>query len=445
MNQSSSRRECLKSIAAATAFTVLPSRLARSYQANEKLNVAMIGVAHIGRVNRLWLKKGRGGSQEPWPAPNIVALCDVDQNYIAEAAPDHPGAKTWTDYRKMLDGQKEIDAVVVSTPDHTHAVISMTAMKHGKHVCTEKPLAHSVFEARTLASAAKKHGVATQLDNEGHAADSMRTIVELTRSGLIGAVHEVHIWEKLSYHPQGQRVTKPVPTNLDWDLWLGPAPYRDYHDGLHPFTWRRWWDFGTAVLGDFGCHFFDAAFWALQLGHPETVEAESEGCTQEKCPKWSIVTYRFPARGEGQSPVTLRWFDGGKLPPLPEELPREYNWPSGGSIFIGTEGKLLVQGTSTFRLLPQEKFKDFEPPAPYLPRVPRNDHKLDWLRACQGGPPASSNFADYGGPLAEAVLLGNVAVRAGKQIEWDPVNLRAKNAPEADQYIRREYRKGWNL
>jgi predicted dehydrogenase len=295
MRRSVSRRDYLKATAAtAAAVTVVPAGLVRGSRANDKINVACVGVAHIGRVNRLWLRDGRpprrGSGPESPPrrdeaGTNIVALCDVDGRYLAEAAREHPGASRWTDFRRMLVHQKDIDAVMVSTPDHTHAVISMMAIKLGKHVATEKPLTHSVYEARALAQAAKKHGVATQLDNEGHGSGQMRRLVELVRSGIIGEVSDVHIWSRLSYHPAPRPPARPAPEHLDWDLWLGPAPRRDYHDGLHPQRWRRWWDFGTSVLGDFGCHFFDAPYWALNLGHPTTVEAESEGSTRKACPR----------------------------------------------------------------------------------------------------------------------------------------------------------------
>jgi len=450
MEGSMTRREWLASSAAA-AFAFLPAGSARGYAANDRIDIACVGVMNIGRVDRLWLRDGRPpGSPRPgWPggnpATNIVALCDVDERHLGEASRDHPGAATYRDFRVMLERQREIDAVMVATPDHTHAVISMAAMKLGKHVCTEKPLTHSVYEARALAEAAKAHRVVTQLDNEGHGAEEMRRLVELVRSGEIGEVGEVHVWSSVSYHPKGRPPDRPAPEHLDWDLWLGPAPQTNYRDGLHPCAWRHWWDFGTAALGDFGCHFFDACFWALQLGHPTSVEAESDGGTKEKCPKWTIVRYRFPARGDGLPPVTLTWFDGGKYPPRPEDLPRDFKWPGGGSILIGTKGKILIDGTSRFRIISKEREREIRPPAPTLLRAPEGDHKLDWLRACRGGPPAGSNFPDYAGPLAEVVLLGNVAVRTAKRFEWDPVNLKAKGVPEADPYIRREYRKGWSL
>ncbi|OHB66393.1 MAG: oxidoreductase, partial [Planctomycetes bacterium RBG_13_63_9] len=300
--------------------------------------------------------------------------------------------------------------------------------------------------ARALGEAARKYNVATQMDNEGHAGEGLRRVVEWVQSDAIGPVAEVHIWTDRPIWPQAvpeRPPAKPVPAHLDWDLWLGPAPYRDYHDGLHPFNWRGYWDFGTGALGDMGCHFFDVVYWALKLGHPTTVEAISEGNNQETGPKWSIVTYQFPARGDDLPPVTLKWYDGHKLPPRPKELAEGRKLPTNGSMFVGGKGTILVDDTGGGRLIPEEKMEAFKPPEPFLPRSP--GHKIEWLRACQGGEPASSNFTDYGGPMTEVVLLGNVALRAGKKIEWDGANLRATNAPEADQYVRREYRKGWEL
>jgi predicted dehydrogenase len=437
MRSQITRRRFLQSGVAFGVFTILPSGLARGYAANEKVNVGIIGVGGQGAVNRKWIQKD---------GANIVALCDVDSRNVATALKDHPEASIWADFREMLEKQKEIDAVMISTPDHLHAPASMMAMRLGKHVCTEKPLTHSVYEARMLAEAARKYRVATQLDNEGHSSEGLRLAVEWLKSGAIGKVREVHIWTDRPIWPQGvaQRpASRPAPGYLNWDLWLGPAPAREFHPGLHPFNWRGYWDFGTGALGDMGCHFFDSAFWALQLGYPSTVEAICEGNSRETGPNWSIITYQFPERGKDLPPVTLKWYDGGKLPPRPEELEKDRKLPGNGQLFVGDTGKLLVGGTSGPRLIPDEKMNDFKRPAPFVPRSV--GHKLEWLLACKGGAPAGSNFPDYGGPLAEVVLLGNVALRSGKRIEWDPVSLRARNAPEADQYIRREYRKGWEM
>jgi predicted dehydrogenase len=442
------RRDFLKSTATtAAAFTILPGGLARAYAANEKVNVACVGVGNMGAGNRHELKS---------LGANIVGLCDVDSNTLATAAKEHPEAKLWADFREMLEKQqKEIDAVMVSTPDHIHFPAAMLAMKLGKGVDVEKPMAHTVWEARQMAEAARKYKVATQMDNENHSADGLRSLVEWIKSDAIGAVREVHIWSDRPIWPQGiaQRpASRPVPANLNWDLWLGPAPQRDYHDHLHPFAWRGWWDFGCGALGDMGCHFFDSAFWALELGSPTSVEAVQEGNSTETGPKWAIVTYEFPARkgkggpqeGKDLPPVTVKWYDGHKLPPRPDELESDRKLPPNGSLFVGEKGKILVSDASSPRLIPEAKMQEFKRPEPFLGRI-QGGHKQDWLNAVKGGPPAGCDFGLYGGPLAEVVLLGNVAVRVGRKIEWDAANLKAKNAPEADPYLRREYRKGWEF
>ena len=290
MSDRISRRKLLKAAGAATAITLLPEGLARGYAANETVNLGIIGTGGMGRGNRLWFKRIGGN--------NIVALGDVDHKRLEGSLKDHPGAKTYVDYRKMLDEQKNIDAVMVSTPDHHHFPASMLAIKLGKGVCTEKPLTHSVWEARQLALAAAQYKVATQMDNEAHASEGLRRCVEWIQSGAIGKVREVHIWTDRPIWPQGIKErppVKPAPQGLEWDLWIGPAPYRDYHDHLHPFAWRGWWDFGTGALGDMGCHFWDSAVWGLKLGHPDTVEAVHEGNSEETAPLWSVVTYQFPA------------------------------------------------------------------------------------------------------------------------------------------------------
>ena len=447
------RRELLKSTAAAAALTIVASRSSMTYAANDTVNVGIVGAGGQGGVNRKWLK-GDGA--------NIVALCDVDSKAVEKALPDHPGAKTYSDFRKMLETQKEIDGIMVSTADHTHAVISMTAMKLGKGVCTEKPLTHSIWEARQLAEAARKYKVATQHDNENHAESGVRRLVEAVQAGAVGTVKEVYIWSDRPIWPQGiakRPPSKPVPANLNWDVWLGPAPFREYHDGLHPFSWRGYWDFGTGALGDMGCHFWDSAVWSMKLSDAKTigVEAEQEGNSDETGPHWSTVTFKFGPRG-ALPPITVKWLDGRKptkaadgsvkynipnLPPRPEELEPDRKMPSNGSMFIGDKGTILVSDATSWHIVPEEKMKAFKKPDQTIPTSP--GHKKEWLQAIKGGPPAMSNFADSGGPLAELVLLGNLAVRTGERFEWDPVNLKAKNCPKADQYVRREYRKGWEL
>ena len=452
-----SRRSFLETAAAATTLTLLPAGRARTYAANENVALGMIGVGGMGQGNRLHFKG--------LPGCSIIGLCDVDRKRLPAAEKDHPGAKSFVDYRKMLEELKELDAVMVSTPDHQHFPASMLAMKLGKAVSTEKPLAHSVWEARQLALAAAKYKVATQHDHEGHAREGLRRLVEWVQSGAIGAVREAHIWTDRPIWPQGLKQrppTKPVPEGLEWDLWIGPAPYRDYHEHLHAFAWRGWWDFGCGALGDMGCHFWDSAVWSLKLGHPDTIEAEQEGNSEETGPNWSVITYQFPARGDtsaplsaGLPPVTVKWWDGHKpgpdgkkvqnLPPRPPELEADRKLPTNGSMFIGEKATIVCADTDSPRIVPEAKMKEFKPPAPFLPRAPNNDHKLEWIQAIKGGKPAGSDFALYGGHLAEVVLLGNVAVRVGKKIEWDGANLKAKNCPEADRFLRREYRKGWDF
>lgn len=453
MSHRMTRRAFLRTTAAAgAAVTIAPAHAARTYEANERVNVAFIGSGgmgggNLGHISRLKTAQGT-------PLANVVGLCDVDRKRLGSAHGGHPKARTFVDFRKMLtEMQKGIDAVMVSTPDHTHYPASAMAIKLGIAVSTEKPLTHSIWEARELGRLAKEHKVVTQHDHEGHARAGLRKGVEWIKSGVIGTVREVHIFTNRPIWPQGIAKRPPaqaVPKNLEWDLWIGPAPYRDYHRHLHPFAWRGWWDFGTGALGDMGCHFFDLAFWALDLGeglkvsdkHPIVISAEHEGRSKETYPNWSIVTLKFPARGK-LPPVTVKWYDGGKLPTPPPEFPKDRKFPNNGSMFIGDKGPMLVYNTDGVRLLPESKMKGFKGPEPFLPRP--GDHKKEWLLAVRGEAKASSNFTDYGGPLAEVVLLGNLAVAAGKTVEWDSVHLQARGAPEVSHIIRREYRKGWEV
>jgi predicted dehydrogenase len=436
------RRAFLGSAAASTlAFTFLPRRV---FGANERLNVACIGVGG----------KGAGEVRDlAATGSNIVALCDVDEERGARMFKQFPDAKRFTDFRVMLEQQKDIDAVTVSTPDHTHATASVMAMKLGKHVYCQKPLTHSIHEARVMAETALKHKVATQMGNQAHAGEPIRRAVELVRAGVIGPVHEVHCWTNRPIWPQGiasRLPAQPVPSTLDWDLWLGPAPQRDYNEGYVPFNWRGWWDFGTGALGDMACHIMDMPYWALDLGAPTSVEAQSEGGTAESPPWWATITYEFPARGQ-QPPVKFVWHDGHKgadhraapqnFPPddvLQGENPRRWD-----VALIGKKGRMYFNRSNTnWVITPQTLLADFASPEPSLPRVANEDE--EWVAACKGGPAALSNFS-YAGPFTEMVLLGNVAIRAGKKITWDAANLKCPSAPEADQYLRREYRKGWTL
>ena len=435
-----SRRQFLGGAAgAAFAVTIVPPHVLGGEAGtppSDKLNFACVGVG------------GRAGAHvDAAGGQNLVAMCDVDKDRLGNQAKRFPKAKTYTNYRKMLDEvAKDIDAVFVATPDHHHAFATMAAIKRGKHVYCEKPLTHSVWEARQVAEAARKAKVATQMGNQGHSTEGPRLLTEWIAAGAIGKVTEVHIWTDRPgrWWPQGFKerpATKPLPANLDWEQWIGPAPYRDYHEHLHPFQWRGWWDFGTCALGDIGCHAMAPVFMALKLGAPTAIEAETSGNFPDCGPNWSIIRYDFPARG-GMAPVKLVWYDGGKIPPRPEELEKERNWGDNGTLLVGDKGKILYDGTP--RIIPETKMKEFKLPPKDLPRVPNGNHHEDWFIACKGGRPACSNF-DFAGPLAEAVLAGNVAIRVGKRLEWDGPNMKATNAPEADKYIRRDYRKGWSL
>jgi len=406
----------------------------------ERLNIACIGCG------------GRGSSDvNGVSSQNIVALCDVDEERAAETFAKYPKARKFKDFRRMLDRMdKEIDAVIVSAPDHIHYSAAMMAILKGKHVFIEKPLTHSIWEARQLARAARLQGVATQMGIQGHAKEGARLLREWVWAGAIGPVHEVHIWTDRPIWPQGlerpQEMPQP-PRTLDWDLWLGTAPARPYHSAYLPFNWRGWWDFGTGALGDMGCHMMDAVYTALKLGAPTSVEAVSSPVNEESAPNWSIVTYQFPARG-GMPPVKLTWYDGGKQPPRPKDLEPERELPKTGQLLIGEKGSIL-DGTSyceSPRIIPESKMRDYLPnrPRKKLLRIPNANHYEEWILACKGGRPAGANL-EYSGPFTEMVLLGNLAIRTSKKIEWDAVNMRAIDNPEADQYIRTEYRKGWGV
>jgi hypothetical protein len=391
---------------------------------------------------------GRGaGDLHELESENIIALCDVDDKHAARVFRKYPDAKKYRDFRRMLDRQKNIDAVMVATPDHTHAVIAMTAIRMGKHVYCEKPLAHSIYEVRKLTDAARAAGVATQLGNQGQASEGTRLVCEFIWSDAIGPVREIHSWCNRPISPRGidrPTETPPVPETLDWDLWLGPAPRRPYHPCYHPFSWRGWWDFGTGVLGDIGCHQFAAIFRALKLGYPMSVEACSSGVNSETAPLASIVRYEFPARGD-MPPLKLTWYDGGLMPARPEELQEGLRFGNADdNLFIGDKGKMLGH-----RLIPETRSKEYGRPPRVLPRSP--GHHKEWISACKGGEPAGSNF-DVSGPLTEVVLLGNVALRMSQQLYekglklyYDGPNMEVTNLPEANKYIHSKYRDGWTL
>ncbi|HUS71581.1 MAG TPA: Gfo/Idh/MocA family oxidoreductase [Sedimentisphaerales bacterium] len=434
-----SRRGFMSGAAAVAAFTIVPRHVlggAGSTAPSEKLNIAGIGVGGQG-----------GGDLGAVSSENIVALCDVDWRHAAGTFKLYPKARQYRDFRKMLDKEnKNINAVVVATPDHTHAVATMMAIKMGKHVYCEKPLAHDIFEVRKVTEAAREAKVATQLGNQGQASKETRLVCEFIWDGAIGPVREVHSWCNRPISPRGidrPKETQTVPDTLNWDLWLGTAPERPYHSCYLPFNWRGWWDFGTGVLGDIGCHQFAAIFRALKLGYPTSVEACSSGVNSETAPLASIVRYEFPSRGD-MPPVKLTWYDGGLMPARPAELESRRYGSADDNLFVGDKGKMLGH-----RLIPEAKMKEYKKPPQALPRSP--GHHKEWILACKGGPPAGSNF-EASGPMAEVVLLGNIAVRMGKQLYeqglklyYDGPNMRITNMPEANKFIRREYRKGWTL
>jgi predicted dehydrogenase len=449
-----SRRRFIRHVAAASAPLLVSShvlgRIANATPPSDKLNIAGIGIGGQGAHDLAQME-----------SENIVALCDVDAEYAARTFDRYPKAKRYTDYRKMFEERTDIDAVVIATPDHLHACIAAAAMKLGKHVYCEKPLTHSVWEARQLAELAREHKVATQMGNQGQASEQTRRLCELIWNDAIGPVREVHAWTDRpsnglfnEYWPQG--VERPsgspsVPSTMQWDLWLGPAPNRPYHPAYAPFRWRGWWDFGTGALGDIGCHALDPVFRALKLGHPESVEASSTRVNDETYPLASIVTYQFPARGEMPA-LKLVWYDGGMRPPRPAELEADRRMGATGHLLVGDNGKILSHRTDegpVFSLIPQSRANEYGDPPQKLPRS--IGHYNEWIEACKGGAPGGSNF-DWAGPLTEIVLLGNVALRpqlreglTTNKLLWDGANQRFTNSDTASQFLKREYREGWTL
>ncbi len=419
-----------------------------------KLNIAGIGVGGQGAGDLMNLS-----------SENIVALCDVDEKQAAGTFKAFPNARKYKDFRVMLDKEhKNIDAVVVATPDHVHAVATMAAIKAGKHVFCEKPLTYSMREAREVAKAAREAKVATQMGNQGHSGEGIRLICEWIWDGAIGTVRKVHAWTTHAVWPQGMdrpKATPPVPATLDWDLWLGPAPYRPYHPVYLPMLWRGWWDFGTGGLGDMACHNLDPVFWALKLGHPTSVEAScsifvptvtwDKPFNNESYPQASIVRYEFPARSE-LPPVELTWYDGGLMPRRPAEMDPGLRLGDklGGVIFVGDKGKLICGSYgSSPRLIPESRMKEYKRPEPSIPRSV--GHYKEWVEACKGGKPAGSNF-DTAGPMTEVILLGNIAVRMslktqekGLRLAYDGPNMKITNLPEANEFMHRKYREGWAL
>jgi predicted dehydrogenase len=432
MSTKLTRRGFLQTSSLAAAGLFVAGQRLRAAQrkpsANDKLNLGVIGVA------------GRGGDNLNGVASeNIVALCDVDEKNLAAAAQKFPQATTYFDFRRMVD-RNDLDAVVISTPDHTHAVAAVMALKRGLHVYCEKPLARTISECRMITDTARKEKRVTQLGTQIHAGSNYRRVVELVQSGAIGPVTEVHVWVGGGYgNKERPTDTPPVPPHLHYDLWLGPVEYRPYHPEYVPFHWRHWWAFGGGTLADFGCHHVDLSYWALGLRDPLTVEVlDGPKPHPESAPHYLVVRYEFPARG-AQPPVTLTWHHGGKRPRYFQDglLPK---WGD-GTLFVGEKGMLLASYDKHV-LLPEKQFADFKRPEPFI--KDSIGHHKEWLQACRTGGTTTCNL-DYSGPLTEAVLLGNVAFRAGKKLEWDPKRLRVTNCREAEVFIRHRYRKGWKI
>jgi predicted dehydrogenase len=437
------RRAFLKTGAAGAGVWITGRQLGYGQEKspNAKLNVACIGVGGRGRA-----------SLDACKGETVVAVCDIDENPLDKACKDFPGAKRFLDYRKLLDEVgKQIDAVTVGTPDHHHAPAAARAIALGKHAYVEKPLAHNLYECRKLTELAAKHNVRTQMGNQGHSLSNRRKLVETLEQGLIGNVTEVHAWTNRPIWPQGigrPKDTPETPKNIHWDLFLGPAPERPYHGAYHPFKWRGWWDYGTVAFGDMACHIMDASYWGLKLTQPTAIEAQGDPLNDETGPKWMIVKMDFPARGE-QPALKYTWYDGGKLPPA--DLARGQKVNSNGNIIIGEKGTIVVldeQGGGWKLVAKDGTVTDSKdvPAKPTYPRVPgeMGGHHNEWIAACKGGPKSLGDFS-YSGPFTETVLIGIPAFRTGKKLEWDAAALKAKNCPEADPYIKRDYRKGWEV
>ena len=432
MTTRTSRRQFLATTSAAATVIWGGCQTATSGRrvlgANERLNVACIGTA------------GRAASNiKGVESESIVALCDVDDTLLAAAGQKFPSAKLHSDFRRMLD-QRDIDAVVVSTPDHTHAVCAMGALNSGRHVYCEKPLTRTVSEARALRNVAANKRLATQMGNQIHAGENYRRVVEAIQSGVIGAPTDVHVWSASTYgHIPYPKAFPALPPKLNWDLWLGPVEPVPYHPDFIPAKWRNWWAFGGGSLADFGCHYMDLPHWALDLHAPATIEAITDApADPHRPPVKMTVKYVYPE--EGRRPqVALTWYQGGLVPEqLPEKFRKDFR---AGVLFLGSKGMLLASYTK-FHLLPEESFTGWQPPAQTIPNS--IGHHAEWILACKTGSDTMSPFA-YGGELSEAVLLGNVAHRAGCKLVWDAVNARTVNCPEAEQFLQHRYRRGWRL
>jgi len=449
MKKTFDRRSFLsRSAVAGAGLIVIPRHVlgGKGYVApSDKLNIAAIGSGGMG-----------AGNIKNVSSQNIVALCDVDFVQAAGTFKAYPKAPQFKDYRTMLEKVKEIDAVIVATPDHSHAPAAMAAIKLGKHVYVQKPLTHSVFEARRLTEAVREYKVVSQMGNQGRSGEGTRRLAEWIWAGAIGDIREVHSWTNRPVWPQG--IGRPsevmtVPDTLDWNLWLGPAPERPYNSAYLPFNWRAWFDFGAGALGDMGCHVLDPVFHALKLKYPlwvqgshsyEVREMWKRVDNQETYPSASMITYQFPAR-ENMSPVRLTWYDGGLMPTWPAEVDFSKIPADGGSMFIGDKGIIIC---STYggdvQMFPEERFLEYKDLPKTLKRI-ETSHEMNWVEACKGGEKPCSNF-DYSGPLTEMVLMGNLSLRVpGKRLFWDGDNMKFTNDDNANRFVQREYRKGWTL
>ncbi len=441
-SQRMKRRRFLQTVGAATAFSfhVVPRHVLGRGQTppSEKLNIAGIGVGGQG-----------AGDLREMAGENIIALCDVDWNKAAGTFKTYPKAETFRDYRILLEKRPEIDAVMIATPDHMHAPITLAALRAGKHVYVEKPMAHSIEEARVMTRVAKETGLVTQMGNNGHAGEGLRLTREWLQAGAIGNVSEIHSWSDRPGKWWVQNLdrptdTPPVPEALDWDLFIGAAPMRPYNRKYHPHDWRGWFDFGTGALGDMAIHNMDPAFYALDLGAPTAVEARTSPLKAESYPAWTILRYEFAARGDRPA-LTLTWYDGGKTPPTPRDLGPDAKLADNGIYFVGDKGTMVCGGWSgPPTLYPETRRKEFSTPAPTLARS--IGHRAEWIKACKDHKPedAKAGF-DYSGPFTEALLVGNLALRLQKRVEWDPVAMHSPNSPDADPLIRKRYRNGFGI
>lgn len=441
-----SRRTFLKSTSAAAAAAVAFPHVMRSQggvSPNSRLNVACIGVGGRGRDAVAGVKH-----------ENLVAFCDVDEARAADTFAEHPGVRRFQDYRQLFDKVgNDIDAVTISTPDHMHFPIAMVAMALGKHVLVEKPMGHTVQEVRTLARIAREKKLATQMGNQGHAADGTRLLKEWYQAGILGEVREIHSWTNRPIWPQGMKAVPDhsqrmpvVPKTLNWDVWLGVAAQREYDPAYLPFNWRGYWDFGTGALGDMGCHEMDGGFYALDLDAPVSVEAASANATAVSAPSASVVTYEFAARGDRPA-LTWKWYDGSMRPALGPWFEEGRHMPDNSTFIVGSKASVLADATYfTVRIVPEAKMQELAPalPARTIPRIPGGDHFREWTEACKGGTPAGGNF-DYSSRLTEMVLLSNVAIRARRKIEWDSAAMKVTNVASANQFLTKEYRPGFGV